>query len=320
MVFGRLFLTLLIPFALTQPAFSQSWRASKVDAAGDLITVFFTSAERGWIAGDGGYLALTNDGGRSWQRSRLNATADINEIYFRNEKNGYLVTARKVFVTDDAGQTWREMPIFRPGEFGTGTPEFLSIRFADKKQGYIVGSILNRKGDVIDSLVMRTEDEGLTWRRLIVPTKFELFHLDFDGRSHGWIVGDRGVILASTDNGRSWSPQSSGTTRALFCVDFRDKDEGYAVGGGGTVLRTENGGRTWERVDTGLTQTFKRIDFADDKNGWIVGFGGTILRSTDRGRTWTKQPSGTTGRLYGLFISKKYGFAVGENGLIINYN
>jgi photosystem II stability/assembly factor-like uncharacterized protein len=83
----------------------------------------------------------------------------------------------------------------------------------------------------------------LTWRRQIAPTKAELFHLDFSGNSHGWIVGDKGVILATTDRGESWTLQNSGTNRALFAVDFRDDNEGYAVGGGGTILRTIDGGK-----------------------------------------------------------------------------
>lgn len=310
-------ITLLI-FSLSIAA-QQTWKVGKVDGSGDLVTVFFTSAERGWVAGDNGYLASTTDGGKSWTKYPLNTTEDINEIYFRNDKNGYLVAGRKMFITSDAGRTWQETVIFRAGDFRTGTPEFLSIQFADRKYGYVIGSVLNRAGDVIDSLLMRTEDEGLTWRRQIVPTKGELFHLDFNGNSHGWIVGDKGLILATTDRGLTWTVQNSGTTRALFCVDFRDDHEGYAVGGGGTILRTENGGRSWERTGSGFTQTFKRVDFADDKNGWIVGFDGSILRSSDRGKSWTRQDSNTRERLYGLFIQKKYGFAVGENGLIVEY-
>ena len=112
--------------------------------------------------------------------------------------------------------------------------------------------------------------------------------------------------------------QSSGTDRALYNVDFRDDNEGYIVGGGGTILRTEDGGRNWEKVKTNFPDTFLRVDFADDKNGWIVGKNGTILRSSDKGRTWLKQDSQTKSNLYGLFITKKFGFAVGADGTILS--
>ena len=76
---------------------------------------------------------------------------------------------------------------------------------------------------------------------------------------------------------------------------------------------------TWTKVTTNFAGTFMRVDFADDKNGWIVGHDGTILRSSDRGMTWLKQESGTKENLYGLFMTKKIGFSVGANGLILEY-
>jgi photosystem II stability/assembly factor-like uncharacterized protein len=281
--------------------------------------VYFTSADRGWIAGDNGFLAATTDGGRTWATYSLGTTEDINEIYFRNETNGYLVAGRKMFATSDGGSTWKETVIYKPSDFRGMTPEFLSIRFATKNRGLAIGSVLNRKGDVVDSLVMRTEDGGQTWKRMIVPTKAELFHLDYNGSSHGWIVGDGGVILATTNAGNVWKLQNSGTKSALFNVDFRDDDEGYAVGEGGLILRTENGGSSWSRVLADTKVNLMRVDFADDKNGWIVGHSGTILRSFDKGRTWVRQESNVRGHLYGLFITKRYGLAVGAKGTAIEF-
>lgn len=296
----------------------EEWTAHRPVTTADLVAVYFTSAETGWVAGDNGYLASTTDGGLTWKTYPLNTTEDINEIYFRNEKNGYLVAGRKMFVTVDAGATWREMVLYRPGDFKNGTPEFLSIRFADKRRGLVIGSLLNRR-DVVDSLVMRTEDGGETWQRVVVPSKGELFHLDFNGSSHGWIVGDDGVILATVDGGDTWTLQNSRTKLALFNVDFRSDTEGYAVGEKGIILRTEDGGRMWQRVITGHNVTLMRVDFPDDKNGWIVGYGGIILRSSDKGRTWTKEESKASGNLYGLFVTKRYGWTVGAKGAILAY-
>jgi photosystem II stability/assembly factor-like uncharacterized protein len=295
------------------------WIINRADEGGDLVAVFFTSEKSGWVAGDGGYLASTVDGGRTWNKQGLATTEDINEIYFRNEENGYLVAGRKVFITRDGGRSWQETTIIQPGVVRNGTPEFLSIRFADRKRGLAIGSVLDRREMVIDSIVMRTEDGGETWRRIIVPSKKELFHLDFNGSSHAWIVGDEGLILASTDSGMTWKIQPSGVRIPLFSVDFRDDEDGYAVGRGGTILRTENGGADWEKVNAGYTETLMRVHFADDKNGWVVGYGGAILRSSDRGRTWLRQSSKTGERIYGLFMDKKYGWAVGAKGLILEY-
>ena len=69
------------------------WRMLPSVATGDLVAVYFTSAERGWVAGDDGYLASTDDGGRSWRPYPLGTDESINEIYFRNDDNGYLEIA-----------------------------------------------------------------------------------------------------------------------------------------------------------------------------------------------------------------------------------
>ncbi|CAN5403530.1 hypothetical protein BH10ACI1_BH10ACI1_23720 [soil metagenome] len=306
-----------------QVLFAQtSWVSSRVNAATDLVAVFFTSSDRGFIAGDNGYLGVTNDGGKSWTKQALNTKDNISEIYFRNDDNGYLVAGTDLFSTKDGGRNWQKTVIFNQNDFRGVTPEFLSIRFADKKLGFVIGSVLKmvgREERVVDSFVMRTNNGGETWSRVILPTKLELFHLDFVNNTTGWIVGAGGLILKTLDSGLNWQIQRSNTKSDLYNVDFRDENNGFAVGEDGTILRTENGGETWENVKTNFPNTFLRVDFADDKNGWIVGFGGSVLHSADRGKSWIKQESDTKDNLYGLFMTKKYGFAVGANGLILKY-
>ena len=306
-----------------QILFAQTnWVGNRVKDSKDLVAVYFTSSDRGFIAGDDGYLSVTNDGGKTWTKQPINTKENISEIYFRNDDNGYLVAGTDLFITKDRGQSWQKTVIFNQNEFRGVTPEFLSIRFADKRLGFVIGSVLKTVGKdvrVVDSFVMRTNNGGETWNRVIVPTKVELFHLDFVDNSSGWIVGGSGLILTTTDSGLNWQVQRSNTKKDLYNVDFRDENNGFAVGDEGIILRTENGGENWTSVRTGFPNTFLRVDFADDKNGWIVGLGGTILRSSDKGKSWIKQESNTSENLYGLFMSKKYGWAVGAKGLILKY-
>lgn len=314
-------LLFIIIFSAFQISNAQTnWKINRASGNGDLVTVFFTSSDKGWIAGDDGYLAYTNDGGKSWNKKNLGTSEIINEIYFRNDDNGYLVAGKKMFITRDSGNSWQETQIYKSAQFRNGTPEFLSIKFADKKRGIVIGSILNKQERVIDSLVMRTEDGGESWQRVIVPTKKELFHLDFVGSSRCWIVGDEGLILNSDNGGASFRVQRSNVVTPLFNVDFRDENEGYTVGKAGTILRTENGGSNWETVKTEFKQDLMRVDFADDKNGVIVGYNGIILRSMDRGKTWIKRETITKEHLYGLYFVKKYGWAVGANGVVLQYD
>lgn len=303
--------------------FAQSgWRGQASDVESDLIGVYFQSSERGWVAGDNGYLASTRNGGKTWNRVDLNITDSINEVYFRSDKDGFVVAGRKLFITRDGGQTWQDIRPYRTGEFGSGTPEFLSVKFSDKNRGYIIGSVLRGSGDdavVVDSLLLRTEDGGDTWRRILLPFKLELFSIFFRGNSHGWIVGDEGTVLASRDEGLTWTRQNTGTKEPLYGVDFRDQKNGVVVGKNGTILQTTNGGDSWWPIESPVRESLMRVTFTDEKNGWIAGHRGTILRTKDRGRTWESLPGVTNNHLYGIFMDKKYGWAVGARGTLIRY-
>lgn len=308
-----------IVFAAQFAAAQTGWELVRRGGSGDLVSVYFASSDKGWVGGDDGYLAMTTDGGKSWSRQILSTTESINEIYFRNNDNGYVLAGRRIFSTKNGGKNWRENALVSAKEYKGLIPEFLSVRFTNKKRGWVVGSLSNQKNEVVDSLILQTVDGGENWSRLITSYKEELFHLDFVDDDEGWIVGDRGLILYTNDGGISWLRQPTGTSVSLYNVDFRDSKNGIAVGSGGMILRTETGGLSWERIRTPVTKSLMRVNFLDDKSALIVGAGGTILRTDDKGRTWIKQESRTTESLYGLYLDKKGGWAVGKKGLVLKH-
>jgi photosystem II stability/assembly factor-like uncharacterized protein len=296
-----------------------SWDLVSRAGTGDLVSVFFTSSEKGWVGGDGGFLAMTTDAGQSWTRQTLTTEENVNEVYFRNDDNGYVLAGRKIYLTKNGGKTWRENIVVNAKDYKTLIPEFLSVRFTDKKRGWIVGSVSNQKEEVVDSLILHTVDGGETWSRVIISFKQELYHLDFADEKYGWIVGDKGLILTTDDGGDTWTRQSTGTSNSLYNVDFRDSLNGIVVGSGGLILRTENGGVNWEKIRTSPPKSLLRVNFTNNETGWVVGAGGTIFRTEDKGKTWVKQNSQTADSLYGLFMDKKTGWAVGRKGLVLKY-
>jgi photosystem II stability/assembly factor-like uncharacterized protein len=50
---------------LSSAAIAQGWTINRAKGSGDLVAVYFTSSEKGWVAGDNGYLAFTVDGGKT---------------------------------------------------------------------------------------------------------------------------------------------------------------------------------------------------------------------------------------------------------------
>jgi photosystem II stability/assembly factor-like uncharacterized protein len=300
-------------------AWAQWFGGRQGQAGKDLNAVYFIDSRRGWVAGDGGVLLHTEDGGISWMPQHAGTTASVNDIYFRNKDDGYLLAGNEIFITDDGGATWKSSGRFLASDFAGAEPELYSGRFTGKKRGWVVGS-LSRGDTVVDSLVLHTTD-GTHWQRQSVPVRDELIHLDFDGEKRGWVVGNHGRILHTDDGGETWTLQTSGTSAALYHVDFRSDGLGWAVGERGTIIRTVDGGATWKAVKSPTKATLLGVQFVDDEQGWIVGRGGVILRSETGGESWVQQESRTRQNLYALFFdkNKKTGWAVGGDGLVLRY-
>jgi photosystem II stability/assembly factor-like uncharacterized protein len=295
------------------------WTMSRVTSGGkDLNTVYFIDSKRGWVGGDGGFLAYTEDAGANWIERRLGTDHAVNDVYFVSKDRGVALTGGSIFETADGGHSWVEAHKFSAAEFGGATPELYSLRFNGKKRGWVVGSA--SRGDiVVNSILAITRDSGASWQVLKVPTNQELIHIDVVDEKRAWVVGAGGAILHTEDSGESWTRQASGTQATLYHVDFRNEKQGWVVGERGTILRTENGGETWRQVESPARSTLLSVQFVNEDEGWIVGRGGVILRSSNRGLTWIEQESGTKQNLYALYIDKKNGWAVGSSGLLLKY-
>jgi photosystem II stability/assembly factor-like uncharacterized protein len=295
------------------------WTSTHVISGGkDLNAVYFSDSKRGWVCGDGGFLAYTDDGGASWVEHRLGTDHAINDVYFVSKDRGFALSGGSIFETSDAGHSWQEAHKFSAGEFGGAAPELYSLRFNGKKRGWVVGSA--SRGDiVVNSILAITRDSGATWQVLKAPSNQELIHIDVVNENRAWIVGAGGAILHTEDQGETWIRQVSNTQATLYHVDFRNERKGWAVGERGTILRTEDGGETWVKVESPARSTLLSVQFVNDDEGWIVGRGGAILRSGNGGQTWLEQDGGTKQNLYALFVDKKNCWAVGGNGLVLKY-
>ncbi|MGH9929194.1 MAG: WD40/YVTN/BNR-like repeat-containing protein [Pyrinomonadaceae bacterium] len=317
---NRLVVVALFLFVVAVPIKSQQgWVATQVAPRGqDLNAVYFLDSKRGWIGGDKGFLSRTEDGGRSWVKQDLQTDAAINDIYFRDKDAGFLIAGNAIFATRDNGGRWSEVRRFLPSEFDGADVELYSVRFSSKKKGWVVGSV-SKHERVVDSILLYTNDAGETWRRQRAPSRLELIHVDFANDKRGWISGAAGTILATVDEGASWTKQETGTNATIFHIDFRDDKKGLAVGERGTILRTLDGGITWTPVVVSARSTLLNVQFVTDAHCWAVGRNGTILRSDDGGLTWIEQDSGTKQNLYGLYLAKKTGWAVGGGGMLLRY-
>lgn len=205
------------------------------------------SRSTAWLAGSGGTVLLTRDGGRDW---RDVSPPGAGELEFRDIEafgaRGAVVLAigpgeeSRVFRTEDAGASWTET-------FRNDTPEafFNCLTFFDRRHGLAVSDPVDGKFRILS-----TEDGGRHWEVLpddgMPPAQRGEANFAASGQclvSGGsrdvWMStggAEAARVLHSADRGRHWTatdaPLPAGAPeRGVFGLAFRDDRHGVAVGG-----------------------------------------------------------------------------------------
>jgi photosystem II stability/assembly factor-like uncharacterized protein len=134
----------------------------------------------------------------------------------------------------------------------------------------------------------------------------------------GWVVGERGTILATSDGGKHWVDQYDGD-KFLAGVCFVDACTGWVVGEKGTIFTTPDGGEDfWLVQDSSTDLDLASVYFADARTGWVVGRLGTILATSDGGKHWLVQDTSTDLDLTSVYFADAHtGWVVGWGGTIL---
>ncbi len=151
--------------------------------------------------------------------------------------------------------------------------------------------------------VLLSDDEGLSWRQVVVPTRAMLTAVSFPDADHGWAVGHDGVILVTADAGQSWQRQDSGTDLETVYLDvlFLNARRGFAVGAYGKFIATADGGATWTPAKPAAEEVhYNRLVAAPNGRLFLAGESGTLLVSQDGGQTWTRSEVPYDGSLFCL--------------------
>jgi photosystem II stability/assembly factor-like uncharacterized protein len=253
----------------------------------DLFAIDMLDAERGMIAGAGGTIVRTTNGGGMWGLQFSGTSSDLFGISGLGSGIGVAVGAAGAITrTTDAGATWS---VIR----GDQTETLRGVHLLDS--GYGIAGGYDADGLLFAGV---TGDGGLNWG-------FTSFLVD---GAEGSITGvaavnpllafasaslsdGRGAVLRSTDGGQNWSA-SLFTASSVLAIDFPTASVGYATGFSGLVHRTTDGGANWTTLSNGSGQPGFGVSFADAATGWVVGAYSTVRRTTDSGLTWEDQSPG----------------------------
>ncbi|MBB4961792.1 S8 family serine peptidase [Micromonospora polyrhachis] len=220
---------------------------------------------------------ITTDRARTWRYERITPVAGGHPTVLIDPKRADRMWAAvkaegdptyrgKVLRTDDAGKTWRTLPL----------PDLAFDAFVQAPTG---GALAVVAGDTI----WTSRDGGDSWTSTAAPWAGAVTAVEFAGAD---------LYVATNDGLWRWA----GLTGALQLVrpvdDFASRPTNLAVAGdtvavalmNDTVLGSTDQGRTWQQL-LKPTSLFTLSGAGD--NLLADGFRQTFL-SRDRGRTWTK--------------------------------
>ncbi len=153
--------------------------------------------------------------------------------------------------------------------------------------GFAVGS---------SNVILKTEDAGVTWKRVIAPTVEE--HLpEFTSicllnASEGYVVS-LGRLLHTADAGQTWAPATDlppmfyyfGPSSATGAQYYQMQPPTC----GAKIYRAVNGGQSWTPFPVNLPRNdYGAVFFLNDTLGWVAGRYGICARTKNGGASWRK--------------------------------
>ena len=302
-----------------------------------LISAYAVSPEVVWLAGRGGTVVRTTDGGQTWAPT---VVAGADSLQFRDvhawDAERALVlsigngTDSRIYRTDDGGQTWTQTWVNdEPDAF------YDCLDFWDENRGLAFSDAVEGEFRFI-----QTTDGGRTWTRIpqsnlppAQPGEGSFASsgtcLAVTGESTAWqATGNAAIprLLATTDRGATWTttdlPLVGGEAKGGATVAFGP--DGLAVVAGGdiaapaefarSVAVTSDGGATWQEGGRlPFTGALYGAQFVPGTRSVLgVGPGGVAL-SRDGGMTWEGLSEETH---WGLAVASGRAWLVGPEGRV----
>jgi photosystem II stability/assembly factor-like uncharacterized protein len=225
-------------------------RAASAPASGYYGLSFFSPTNI-WMAGWGGLIMHSSDGGITWNQQNSNTTTQLRRIFFSDEKNGWIAGQGQIFRTTTGGNSWLKARI---------DGDLFGIHFVSASTGWTVG---------LEQVIEKTDDGGVSWTRQSTfewkgtpspaNAPVDFYDVTFVDANTGWAVGWPEAIFKTTDGGATWVEQRLNRTHLkppacdtckkdgvyLRKVQFLNSQHGWAVGRFGYIFKTDDGGATW---------------------------------------------------------------------------
>jgi len=200
-----------------------SWQVKHQRQFGEvLLAISFVDSKVGFAAGTNGMLLSTGDGGRTWAPHQAGST--ITQFSFADALHGIAEIGGLVKLTEDGGESWRELGAMQSDAKVHPFSEVESLAALDAK--HFAVALHQPQGE---NIILSTVDGGSNWvplhientfagTLLVRDQKYWAFGIEYLGREHnpggGYSVP---VTLYSTD-ARSWQHGIRATNEFNGCT------------------------------------------------------------------------------------------------------
>ncbi len=302
------------------------WIDQTSDFTNDLNAVDAVSNRVVWAVGYGNAILRTKDGGDSWDNvaqslpdtmDHFNVTAlsedtalVVGKIGTSNDQNRVTF----IYKTENGGAHW-EKKFEQPDGF------LNYIKMFNSTEGVATGDPVNGVWTILE-----TSDGGETWSQLLnAPTASEGDWsappaVCWDDKMHGCFGTNSSNIFCTTNGGNTWHIKTVPFLTTTYAVAFNNSGHGIASHYNGPLAITHDNGVNWEGKTQPADGRIRHI-VAHENLFWLL-IDDKIFHSQDNGEHWIlKSAAGNTLRYFSFVTqsSSVYGWAVGNNGLILKY-
>ena len=287
----------------------------------DLHDVFFADAQRGWIVGENGFVARTEDGGNTWSWRQWGVNT-LRDIYMIDASTGFVVGDDKTLLRTTNGGLWFQ-PLNPPAEMADAEEDFWAVMGFSADDAWALG---HKQGSIL------RWDGGPRWKRE-TWTAIQYTAIALWDENTGWAVSaddrdqdgrdDQGGIFRFRGY---WSEAPTLSTGPLYDVILLGPDSGWAVGNGGSLYRLSDG--RWRGVGSlnvaGGAAT--GVYAVDGNDIWVVARMGSGERPSGaifhyQNGQWEQVADTRSVPLNAIWVSdtRTNGWAVGDNGYVMRY-
>lgn len=240
--------------------------------------ICFSDSLKGWLAGYGGTLFYTVDGGENWNPKSL-FSIDFSSISTPTNQDIYVSGNNGEFIkSNNGGTNWQVNNI---GNWLSET----TIKFLSKDIGYCIAPYEGR--------LFKTTDAGNSWSDQISNGHWfnQMFFAD---SLNGWVIeppiceGDY-IVYRTSNGGETW--EDSTHFNYIDGIYFLDSKTGWIVANYNGLYKTTNGGRDWE-ISAQLGDFIpKQLWFTSESRGYMIAnsniYWAGLYQTYDGGITWT---------------------------------